>query len=102
MATVFQIVEFTPQELKKLVKEALQEEFLNFSTVLASAKGPPTSNSDKKLLSLKQAASHLQVTTVTLAKSIKAGEISICVVGKRKKIKLSEIERYLSIKKNKQ
>lgn len=99
MGTVFQVIDFTPQDLRKLIKDVITEEILNLRIVLNNDKGPPCSSSNE-LLSLKEASKILRITTVTLAKCIKNGELSVCLVGKRKKIKQTELEKYL-LNKNK-
>lgn len=97
MATILQIHDFNAQELRQLIKEVVSEELCEFKNLHNKDSSPPPNSESNQLLTSKEAAQFLKVSTVTLTKYIKTGDIKTYRAGKRRRFKQSDLEAYLQI-----
>jgi hypothetical protein len=95
MATILQVQNIDREELKQLLRELLTEEFSKLKDLLPQVNGPPLSDTQEQMLSMKSAAYFLQITTVTLHKYTVSGDIAVCKVGKRRRYRKSDLIKYL-------
>jgi len=95
MSIVLQIENLDIVEFKMILKEVISEELQQIKELLKMQTEISDINISEKLLSMKAAAQFLQITTVTLYKYIKEGNIKAYHVGKRRKFKKSDLDNYL-------
>ena len=94
MSTILQIQNIDLIELKRLLREVVAEELLSVKILLNKDNNSPPPDSNAQLLSMKDAANFLHITTVTLGKYIKRGDIKFLIVGKRRRFKKIDLEKY--------
>jgi excisionase family DNA binding protein len=99
MRKILEIDQCDRDQLESVVRRVISEEIEKVKLFLAHDSSPPISNVDK-LLTMKEAAKFLQITTATLLKNVKTGAISSKVVGKRRRFSQRDLQLFSSTEKN--
>ena len=99
MAISVQIQSIDLNEFKKIIQEVIGEEIEKLRTDLRISKDIETIKFNEPLLSMKDAASFMKITTVSLYKYVKEGNIKTYRVGKRRKFRKNDLENYMLNKK---